>query len=299
MRYLIFLVPIVVSTILLAANHFAQPPDNLKPKIFVIGLSRTGTTSIGNALALLGYKRLGWRDIRSPHLIHSFINGNLEPLYEQTRFYDAFEDLPWPYLYETLAEMYPDSKFILSLRRDEQIWLRSMRRHLIRADWRPAAHFYGAQSVDGHEETVLAAYRNHTASVRAFFANKQDRYSEIVIEDGDANWKTLCAIAECPHDQIPAVDFPKSNTAGEWEHNVFIYAHRAWTWTISSMERVSMYLYYEHGSPLLRLVLEKLWQAVSTIELACSDLYFKLVTQNQRPLPLVQAEIPVRYGIHD
>ena len=198
MRFFPFLIPLILSSIYLIANQLARPPTHLKPKIFVIGLSRTGTTSIGNALALLGYKRIGWKDIRSRHLVNTYIQGDLGPLIEQTKYFDAFEDLPWPYIYPQMAEMFPDAKFILSLRKHENTWLKSIRRHTARANWRPAAYFYGAHEVDGNEATVLNAYRNHTATVREYFKNKPERYSELVIEDGDANWKTLCRIAECP-----------------------------------------------------------------------------------------------------
>jgi hypothetical protein len=54
--------------------QLAQPPPGLKPKIFVIGLSKTGTTSIGDALEMLGYRRLGWRDIRSQHMVHTWVS---------------------------------------------------------------------------------------------------------------------------------------------------------------------------------------------------------------------------------
>jgi hypothetical protein len=101
-------IPVLLFSILiLVCTELAQPPTNLKPKVFVIGFSKTGTTSFGDALAQIGYKRLGWKDIRSRHMVHSYVNGEYDPLIEQTRFYDAFEDLPWPHLYRcNLAQVY-------------------------------------------------------------------------------------------------------------------------------------------------------------------------------------------------
>lgn len=299
MRFLAVLIPVILSTIYLLANQLAQPPESLKPKIFVIGLSRTGTTSIGNALALLGYKRLGWKDIRSRHLVHSYIRGYPDPINEQTKYFDAFEDLPWPFLYREMAEMYPDAKFILSLRKDEKTWLRSMRRHLGRGHWRPATFFYGAHVVDGNEETLLNAYRNHTADVREYFKDQPGRYSELVIEDGDANWRTLCSIAQCPEGRVPALDFPKSNSAEDWDYNILRNVHWLWSWTVMSIEEISTNLYYQQNWPVVNSALERMWQVVSTLELASSNMYFKLATRIRKPLPLLHGEVPVRRGRDD
>ena len=96
---------VVILALFLAAYHIAQPPATLRPKIFVIGLSKTGTSSIGDALAILKYKRLGWKDIRSRHLVHTFANRDFGALVDQTRYFDAFEDLPWPFMYRQMAEM--------------------------------------------------------------------------------------------------------------------------------------------------------------------------------------------------
>ncbi|RMY72475.1 hypothetical protein D0864_10418 [Hortaea werneckii] len=277
MRFWLASTPILLlSAILIIAHSIAQPQSTLRPKLFVIGLSKTGTTSIGDALALLGYKRLGWKDIRSRHLVHTWANGDYDALIDQTRFYDAFEDLPWPRMFREMAELYPDSKFV---------WLESMRRHVGRGDWQPYAWFYGATQVEGNEATVLSAYRNHTADVRAFFADKQERYAEMNIDDGDRNWDTLCSVAECPQGRIPAVPFPKSNTATHWNHNVLVdFLHWLWSWTITRIEEWSAASYYQGGRPNTNVILGACWSVIDVVEQACSELYFKLVVQQQAPL---------------
>ena len=281
------LIPLVLTGIHLAAIQISQPSEDLKPKIFVLGLSKTGTTSVGNALALLGYKRIGWKDIRSRHLVHTFIHGDLDALIDQTHYFDAFEDLPWPYVYKEMAQMYPDAKFVLTLRKDEQTWLKSLRRHMGRGNWEPGAYFYGASDVNGNEEVVLESYQKHTANARNYFEDRPDRYVELIIDDGDVNWKTLCRVAQCPKGLIPTVPFPKSNTAGHWrDGSTTANLHGVLMWAITRAEEHVSYIYYERKWPVVNMILEHVWYFISIVELAVCQLYFKLIVQNQEPLPV-------------
>lgn len=279
------LTPLLISgLILLIANQIAQPPAQLKPRIFVIGLSKTGTSSIGDALALLKYKRLGWKDIRSRHLVHTWANADYAALIDQTRYFDAYEDLPWPFMYKQMSEMYPDAKFILSLRKDERTWLESLRRHVGRGRWRPYSYFYGAQEVDGNEATVLEAYRNHTAAVREYFSAMPDRYVEIVIDDGDANWEVLCRVARC-EGGLPAEPFPKSNTAAHWKNGALLdRLHGMWMWSITRLEEISAASYYGGGWSGINALLAGVWKIISVIEQAFSELYYKTAVVPAPPL---------------
>jgi len=290
MRHTAAMVPLLISAlVLLAAHHIAQPPTSLRPKIFVIGFSKTGTSSVGDALALLKYKRLGWKDIRSRHLVHTWANGDSSALIDQTRYFDAFEDLPWPFMYRQLAEMYPDAKFILSLRKDERTWLESMRRHVGRGSWQGYQYFYGATEVDGHEDVVLQSYRDHTANVRAYFQDHSDRYAELVIDDGDKNWEVLCRVADCPEGRVPSIPFPKTNTAAHWEQGAVVdNLHFAWSWSITRIEELSAASYYKGGSAIVNGLLGICWSVVSLIEQACSELYYKAMIANAEPLSLTQ-----------
>ncbi|TKA40311.1 hypothetical protein B0A54_10917 [Friedmanniomyces endolithicus] len=280
------LIPLLLSCLLLlAARLIAQPPSSLRPKIFVIGLSKTGTSSIGDALALLRYKRLGWKDIRSRHLVHTWANGDFRALINQTRYFDAFEDLPWPFMYQQMAEMYPDAKFVLSLRRDERVWLESMRRHVGRGSWQAYGYFYGATEVEGHEETVVQSYRNHTENVRAYFRDRPERYAELVIDDGDLNWEVLCRMADCAGGRVPSIPFPKSNTAAHWQQGSVVgNLHVMWGWFVTRVEEMSAESYYKGGWAVVNGSLDVCWSLVSVIEQACSELYYKAMIATAEPL---------------
>ena len=173
-----------------SSSSSSSPPPPVKtdpdsrPKVFVIGLSKTGTTSLGDALSRLSFLRIGWRDIRSRFLFRSYLKHDLSPLISVTHVYDAFEDLPWALVYQDMARLYPDARFILTLRKSEQAWLRSISDHTARRKWMGHEVVYGGIQARGHESAYLAVYRNHTDSVRAFFAGKgyEERLLEFVID---------------------------------------------------------------------------------------------------------------------
>ncbi|KAF8857683.1 hypothetical protein BDZ45DRAFT_726578 [Acephala macrosclerotiorum] len=221
--------PLLVLHVILFAFVLGLPargPTN--PKVFVIGLSKTGTTSLGDAFEILNYSRSGWTDIWSRYLSHQALlpTPNLLPVLSMSQKYQTFEDFPWslPQVYTNMSRTYPDSKFILSLRRSEKIWLESMRRHTRLRLWEGHRTIYGAYQVDGNEEKFLKVYREHMRGVRKFFVREEmeGRGMEIVIDDlkesDEMRWRKLVEFLEA--DVTGGVgtlgDFPKSNSGGIW-----------------------------------------------------------------------------------
>ena len=88
---------------------------NEKYKIFGIGLHRTGTSSLNEALNILGY-----RSIHTPLDIYPDIDTRIIDKY------DAFTDNPIPLLYKQLDRLYPGAKFILTTR-DLDSWIKSVK----------------------------------------------------------------------------------------------------------------------------------------------------------------------------
>jgi hypothetical protein len=191
-----------------------------RPKVFVIGLSRTGTTSLGDALELLSYRRTGWEDIRSRFLFRAYSRHDLSFLIDRTFNFDAFEDLPWSLVYKEMASLYSDAKFILTLRKSEDAWLKSIKRHTKCRKWDGHETIYGAEEATGHEGVYLDAYRNHTDSVREFFAlpGRESRLLEFVIDQPDVSkgerWSRLCeflGISDSKAMMMRQLEFPWSN----------------------------------------------------------------------------------------
>jgi len=84
-------------------------------KIFGIGMSRTGTTSLHHVLENMGYK--------CNHFVDELIADNDSNIIKD---YDVLMDSPIPLLYQQLDKKYPNSKFILTTR-NKSTWLKSMK----------------------------------------------------------------------------------------------------------------------------------------------------------------------------
>ena len=98
--------------------------SNYGPKIFCIGFNKTGTTSLGKSLAMLGYHNLSfnrgiWRDL--------YPSNRSEEILDIASRFDSFDDLPWlkEDMIPLLDKKFPGSKFIY-LERDEASWRNSM-----------------------------------------------------------------------------------------------------------------------------------------------------------------------------
>ena len=86
-------------------------------KVFCIGRNKTGTTSLKVALEELGYIMGNQRE--AERLIDAYAARAFNPIVEYCRSAEAFQDVPfsWPYTYVVLDQAFPESKFILTIRR--------------------------------------------------------------------------------------------------------------------------------------------------------------------------------------
>ncbi len=106
-------------------------------KIFVLGDSRTGTTSLHKFLQAAGYKSIhyyfgesGVQEGGAPDVPAGKgpeTNWELLKHFIDTSGYDAFSDYPTRTYFRELMSAYTDAKFILTRRADLETWQRSMR----------------------------------------------------------------------------------------------------------------------------------------------------------------------------
>ncbi|OZJ05641.1 hypothetical protein BZG36_01499 [Bifiguratus adelaidae] len=179
-------------------------------KVFCIGLNKTGTTSLGDALASLGYRRSGWHDYTSRRLMHQWLCGDIEAMARYAAQYDVLEDFPWPLVYREMADQFPDALFILSVRQSEEAWLSSVSRHTARRKWIGHKIIYGSYDTHNNHHSYLDVYRGHLESVKAYFADKPDRLLRLSIDE-TTEWKEICTFIGVP--DIPTRPFPRSNSA--------------------------------------------------------------------------------------
>ena len=144
----------------------------VREKVFGIGLSRTGTTSLTEALRALGYKT-----VHCPLSIVAFNGSELKLNTAIVEQFDAFTDSPVARVYRELDQAYPGSKFILTTRPLDK-WMGSMRR--MRASFtllsvlpkvRQLARDLGTASF-GDERALANGFLNHNRSVREYFGRR-------------------------------------------------------------------------------------------------------------------------------
>ena len=178
-----------------------------KSKIFGIGLSKTGTTSLANALQILGYKT------KDNMGIVKYAAGDVSSV--DLDLVDAFEaltDTPIPSFYRELDVRYPGSKFILTVR-DSEGWLKSCKKQFTPrfAGIQTDAHkrlfidLYGTDAFD--EQGFARGYERFVSGVREYFKNRQGDLLIIDIAAGEG-WGKLCPFLERP---VPDIPFPKAN----------------------------------------------------------------------------------------
>lgn len=173
-------------------------------KIFGIGLSRTGTTSLHLALVLLGKASIHYPAFAVSRWMLGDFNGDL--LID----FDSCSDIPAAIYFRELDKRYPNSKFILTTR-DEQGWLNSTREWwkncppsnkntLLRDMVRLAAYGSAVHS----DDRFLKCYKMHLHQVREYFSSRQNSFLELDIEDKD-KWGKLCSFLDLPK---PNIDYP-------------------------------------------------------------------------------------------
>ncbi len=175
-------------------------------KIFGIGLSQTGTQSLAHALTLLGFNVIYSPDdeVTLKELIAE--NYNLSILKD----FDGITDITVAPFYAQLDKLFPDSKFILTVR-DKESWLSSLaarwsancvlddslasnetnmqRRRLLRVAT------YGSYTFD--EEGFSSVYDLHYKNVIEYFKSRLDSLLVFNIYAGEG-WKKLCSFLNQP-----------------------------------------------------------------------------------------------------
>ena len=174
-------------------------------KVIGIGMSKTGTTTLGACLEILGFM---------PHKGHDPSLSTLyrekrdpEPLLRYAAPYRTLEDAPWYHLYRELDECYPGSKFILTVRKDSLTHARSSWEHGIRAGRR------SGQCTDDYLREKTAAYEAHNRAVREYFKFRPHDLLVICWENGDG-WDQLCPFLGVVR---PATALPHRNTGAQQE----------------------------------------------------------------------------------
>ena len=99
-----------------------------KPKIFCIGMNKTGTTSIAKTFKNLGFVVGNQR--QAELLLDTYTARDFKPIIGYCRTAQVFQDFPFSYpeTYKHLEKAFPRSKLILTVRNDAEQWYESITR---------------------------------------------------------------------------------------------------------------------------------------------------------------------------
>jgi hypothetical protein len=179
----------------------SAPP---RPKVFGLGLNKTGTKTLARCLEALGYRHQSYNGAA----LQMYVDGRAAELVDLTERFDSCEDWPWPLLWRELFARYGDSaRYVLTRRASPQVWIESLKAHATRTHptlaLRPLV--YGHYYPHGYEAEHQAAYVTHNARVRDVFARKAPHaFLEVCWEEG-AGWEALCGFLGQP---VPDKPFP-------------------------------------------------------------------------------------------
>ena len=162
--------------------------EAVRPKVFGLGLSKTGTTTLGACFERLGYDHFSWNQDFAKRVLRGDVNHALDVAHR----HDSFDDLPWPALYRQLDAAFPDAKFVLTVRADADTWFRSMIRHAeYKGRTEVRERFYGSSIPHGNRQGHVRTYLEHNRNVRRHFANRPGKLLVLCWEH-DPGWKPLC-----------------------------------------------------------------------------------------------------------
>jgi hypothetical protein len=197
-------------------------------KIFGIGFYKTGTTTLYEALRLLGYDAVNGDTPESypgaddgVKLIAQIDAGDFRlPTFDM---FDAFTDNPYFRIWREIYGLFPDAKYILTVR-DEREWIESCVRFFRNRRIRPmrvwmfGRHANPASSPEARQ-AWLDAFRAHNAAVREHFRSRPHQYLEFDPTQV-LDWEPLCRFLEAREPDRPwphaNVSRPDSPWRGAW-----------------------------------------------------------------------------------
>jgi tetratricopeptide (TPR) repeat protein len=199
-------------------DRLAKPRSEVfqEAKVFGIGLSRTGTTSLSVALTALGIDTVHWTN----PLTHQLLSG------VDFFMFGASTDCCVSGEFEKLYYQYPNARFVWTTRPLES-WLASFREHHAIDSWTDDAeklrrvfsapeclHMFAHAALEFelylNVDDLARAWRSFDERVRHFFANKpKAKLLEFDLFAGQG-WPELCGFLGLA---VPAEPFPRLNAA--------------------------------------------------------------------------------------
>jgi hypothetical protein len=178
-------------------------------KVVGIGLPKTGTTTLGFCFRRLGFKHRTY----DMDLALQVKRNQLEPVLEEATKFESFEDWPWFAVYRELDQRFPNSKFILTLRKDTDTYVASLKRHheregirregFVKPHWWNEVH--GVEPTAWDYEKSAQRYQMHHREVLDYFGNRISKDLLVVCWEHGDGWAELGRFL---NKRVPEEPFP-------------------------------------------------------------------------------------------
>ena len=218
-------------------------------KIICAGLSKTGTKTLAKALRILGYTVYDYFEHRNFHANEwraILCEGKDPDFIAMYKDVDAVTDIPAADWFQEIYEAFPDAKVILSLRDNEEVWVKSFSKQVeilktyggfvnrVSLLWlRPILGVISAPSKAAEtwkkstfvQLVVRVCYGSFNSKSTSLFKKKYREHNErvqavipkerLLIYNVKQGWKPLCKFLEC---DVPEEEFPRENVALSTTH---------------------------------------------------------------------------------
>jgi hypothetical protein len=144
-------------------------------KVFILGDSRTGTTTLHKFLKLAGYASIHYffKESGVSEPAHADFDANWVKLksFIESGEYEAFSDYPLRTFYRQLFESFPDAFYILTVRKDVNTWRRSME------------GFFSKFNITLNIDSLTNIYNTINDNIREIAISQGAKFCEICIDD--------------------------------------------------------------------------------------------------------------------
>ncbi|NBG66645.1 sulfotransferase [Acidiluteibacter ferrifornacis] len=205
------------------------------PKVFCIGMNKTGTTSFICAMKDLGY--VVGDQAKGEQLLRDYRKNKFKRIIDYCRTAEVFQDVPFslPKTYEYLDREFPKAKFILTVRDSSEQWYNSITKfHALRfgngelptseqlkkADYiYPSYMWHLMQAICNSSEKnpydkdlLMDAYDVYNSQVISYFDNRPKDFLLINLSNKDSYSKLVDFLGV----SSPFKDFPWENKTNQF-----------------------------------------------------------------------------------
>jgi len=185
-----------------------------KPDVYIIGLPGTSSYAAAKALTYIGYTRTDFNGNVLYGLPKSMNRLEIKRMIE---YCIAGGSLAGTADYEDYANEDPSARFILTTRKDEWAWLKTIKKQVT-----SLKGAYGGDAGSARKEILVREYRDYNAAANEFFnatgSGLEGRFLELGSDDSSAEkWGELCVflLGGCER-VVPGEPFPGAGILEVW-----------------------------------------------------------------------------------